>query len=310
MHKKINWPNNKKFAFTIFDDTDRSNLKDSKIIYEYLEELGFKTTRSVWMLKNDDNSEERGVTCENNLYLDWLLEIKNKGFEIGFHNATSSSSKRQNTKEALDKFIKIFGHMPIAMANHSENKENIYWGPHRLSDSRKIIYNILTLFKIYKYYEGQKETSSYFWGDFCKEYISYVRNFVFLDINTLKCCPYMPYKDLTKPYVNRWFASSEGNNVKMFNKCISDENQDRLEVEGGACIMYTHFADGFCINGRISEEFKTQMKRLSNKNGWFVPVSVLLEFLKEQNKEHIISFKQRSKLEWKWLFDKLVTGST
>jgi len=35
MHKKINWPNNKKFAFTIFDDTDRSNLKDSKIIYEY-----------------------------------------------------------------------------------------------------------------------------------------------------------------------------------------------------------------------------------------------------------------------------------
>ena len=310
MHKKIIWPDNKKFAFTIFDDTDRSNLEDSKIIYQYLEELGFKTTRSVWMLSNNDNSEEKGVTCENNLYLDWLLEIKNKGFEIGYHNATSNSSTRQNTKKALDKFVKIFDQMPVVMANHSENKENIYWGSHRLSGSRKIIYNILTFFKKNKYYEGHKKSSSYFWGDFCKEYISYVRNFVFSDINTLKCCPYMPYEDLTKPYVNSWFASSEGNNVKMFNKCISDENQDRLEVEGGACIMYTHFADGFCENGKISEEFKKQMKRLSNKNGWFVPVSVLLEFLKKENKKHVISFKQRSELEWKWLFDKLVIGST
>ena len=120
----------------------------------------------------------------------------------------------------------------------------------------------------------------------------------------------MPYQDLTKPYVNSWFASSEGNNVKMFNKCISDKNQDRLEAEGGACIMYTHFADGFCQNGKIKEQFKKQMERLSNKNGWFVPVSVLLEFLKKENKKHIISLKQRTELEWKWLFDKLVIGST
>ena len=125
MHAKITWPNNKKFAFTIFDDTDRSNLQDSKVIYQYLESLGFKTTRSVWMLKNDDNSEEKGVTCEDNLYLDWLLEIKNKGFEIGYHNATSNSSKRQNTKIALDRFVKMFDQMPVVMANHSENKENI-----------------------------------------------------------------------------------------------------------------------------------------------------------------------------------------
>ena len=165
MYKKIIWPDNKKFAFTIFDDTDRSNLKDSKIIYQYLEELGFKTTRSVWMLKSNDNSEEKGVTCEDNFYLDWLLEIKNKGYEIGYHNATSNSSKRQNTKEALDRFVKIFGEMPTVMANHSENKENIYWDPDRLSDSRKIIYNILTFFKKNKYYEGHKKFSSYFWDN-------------------------------------------------------------------------------------------------------------------------------------------------
>ena len=120
----------------------------------------------------------------------------------------------------------------------------------------------------------------------------------------------MPYRDLTKPFVNYWFASSEGNNVKIFNECISNENQDRLEKEGGACIMYTHFADGFCQNGKLSEKFKEQMKRLSEKDGWFVPVSILLEFLKKENGNKEITSKQRRALEWKWLFDKLILGST
>ena len=105
----------------------------------------------------------------------------------------------------------------------------------------------------------------------------------------------MPYKDTTKPYVNYWFASSEGNYEKIFNNCISDKNQDRLEEEGGACIMYTHFADGFCQNGKLSEKFKRQMKRLSKKNGWFVPVSTLLEFLKKENKTQIIKNNQKKK---------------
>jgi hypothetical protein len=39
MQPKILWPNNKRFAFTIFDDTDRANLKDNKLVYQYLDEL-------------------------------------------------------------------------------------------------------------------------------------------------------------------------------------------------------------------------------------------------------------------------------
>ena len=32
-YNKIRWPNNKKFAFTIFDDTDGANLKDNQLVY-------------------------------------------------------------------------------------------------------------------------------------------------------------------------------------------------------------------------------------------------------------------------------------
>ena len=310
MHQKISWPNNKQFAFTIFDDTDRANLKDIQLVYQCLDELGFKTTKSVWVTKGNKPHESSGVTCDDKMYLNWLLELKNKGFEIGYHNTTYHSSHREEIKEGLKKFVKMFNQNPNVMANHSDNRENIYWGPHRLSGSRRVIYNILTRYKRNGFYKGHDESSPYFWGDLCKEYITYVRNFVFSDINTLKCCPYMPYQDPEKPYVNYWFASSEGHNVNVFNKCLSNENQDRLEEEGGACIMYTHFADGFYQNGKLSEQFKIQMKRLSKKNGWFVPSSTLLEFLKKKNKTQIISNSQRRALEWKWLFDKLILGST
>ena len=310
MHQKISWPNNKQFAFTIFDDTDRANLKDIQLVYQFLDELGFKTTKSVWVTKGNKPHESSGVTCDDTMYLNWLLELKNKGFEIGYHNTTYHSSHREEIKEGLKKFVKIFNQNPNVMANHSANRENIYWGPHRLSGPRRVIYNILTRYKKNGFYKGHDESSPYFWGDLCKEYITYVRNFVFSDINTLKCCPYMPYQDPEKSYVNYWFASSEGHNVNVFNKCLSNENQDRLEEEGGACIMYTHFADGFYQNGKLSEQFKIQMKRLSKKNGWFVPLSTLLEFLKKKNKTQIISNSQRRALEWKWLFDKLILGST
>ena len=310
MQPKILWPNKKRFAFTIFDDTDRANLNDNKLVYQYLDELNFKTTKSVWITEGNKKQEGQGITCSDKEYLNWLLELKSKGFEIGYHNTTYQSSFRKEIDKGLKLFVKIFKQNPKVMANHSDNEENIYWGAHRLSGVRKAIYNILTRFRKNKIYKGHVESSKYFWGDLCKEYITYVRNFVFNDINTLKSCPFMPYQDHTKPYVNYWFASSEGNNVEKFNKCISDTNQDRLEEEGGACIMYTHFADGFCKNGKLSENFKKQMNRLSKKDGWFVPTSTLLDFLRTKNIIKIINSKQRTKLEWKWLFDKLILGST
>ena len=297
------------------DDNVDSESDTSEIVEEQekvLETTIDEETEESIPKKKDSNSKNNseGVTCENKSYLEWLLEIKKIGFEIGYHNTTFSSSERQKIIEGLEKFKRFFGEDPIVMANHSENKENIYWGSDRLSGSRKLVYNILTLFKRNKYYLGHDNSSKFFWGDLCKQNIKYVRNFVFSDINTLKNCPFMPYKDQTKPFVNYWFASSEGNNAETFIKCISDKNQDRLEEEGGACIMYTHFADGFSKNGKISENFKEQMTKLSKREGWFVTVSTLLEFLKKENKNYEINPKQRKALEWKWLFDKLILGST
>lgn len=148
-----------------------------------------------------------------------------------------------------------------------------------------------------------------YWSDLCREHVKYVRNFVFSDINTLAMCPFMPYHDLLRPDVNYWYASTEWANAETFNKTTSEANQDRLEAEGGACIMYTHFAYRFVENGILNPVFRRQMERLSKRNGWFVPVSTLLDFLMSKSGPVTIGDRQRRSLERRWLMHKIRFGS-
>ena len=189
-------------------------------------------------------------------------------------------------------------------------EESIYWADARLTSWRKWLYNILTRFRHYGKFRGHIKGDKYFWGDFCREKIKYLRNFTFQNINTLKACPFMPYHDPLKPYVNRWFASSDGHDLAAFNRCLAEENQDRLEAEGGMCIMYTHFAKGFCSNGEVNSRFRELMLRLSKKNGWFVPVATLLDRLLQVNGSHSITDVERRRIEQKWLLEKIFAGPT
>jgi hypothetical protein len=137
-----------------------------------------------------------------------------------------------------------------------------------------------------------------------------VRNFTYRDVNTLAMCPTMPYHDPDRPYVNAWFAASEGSDVVAFNGCLSEERQDRLEAEGGACIMYTHLASGFFRDGRLDPRFAELMTRLAAKNGWFVPVTTLLDYLAGLRGLTTITATQRRGLERRWLRSKFLTGPT
>ena len=115
----------------------------------------------------------------------------------------------------------------------------------------------------------------------------------------------MPYYDPLRPYVNAWFAGSEGGEIDSYLNMLSEKNQDRLEKEGGACIMYTHFGKGFFRDGKLNPRFKKLMEWLSRKNGWFVPTGVLLDYLSCERGIHEITVQERAHLEWKWLLHKL-----
>jgi hypothetical protein len=266
------------------------------------------TTKSVWPIRETEQGNCSGQTCEDKGYLDWLLKLREQGFEIGYHMATSNTSSRSQTELALARFEKLFGQPPVSMSNHADCLENIYWGAARVSGAVRFVYNLGTRFRYADRFRGHVEGDPLFWGDICKSKIRYCRNFVFGNINTLAYCPFMPYHDPDRPYVNYWFASSEGHDILAFNRCLSEANQDRLEAEGGFCIMYTHFACGFLDNGRLQPKFRRLMERLVKKNGWFVPVSTALDCLRDTNGGHTITAAERSRLERRWLLYKLNSG--
>jgi len=74
--------------------------------------------------------------------------------------------------------------------------------------------------------------------------------------------------------------------------------------------MYTHFANGFYLDGRLDKRFESLIKRLAKKNGWFVPVSTLLDYLRERNGDYVITNSQRRALERKWLLHKIQVRTT
>jgi len=304
MTAKISWPEGKDFAFTIFDDTDWSTLANAPEIYKFLEQLGMRTTKSVWPIKGEMVPTVGGETCEDLAYSNWVKSLQNKGFEIGLHNVTYHSSERADIARGMEAYRRLFGASPSIHVNHAGCDEGMYWGDARFSGINKTIYNLLTGSKNKGKFQGHQEDSRYFWGDICQQEIKYVRDFCFRDINTMKACPYFPYHDSQRPFVNYWFASSEGASVETFCDTISEKNQDRLERESGACIMYTHFAKRFNESGKLNSRFVELMQRLSRKNGWFVPVSELLNYMLSFKEKHDITPFQRYKLETSWLIDR------
>jgi hypothetical protein len=313
----MHWPEGKTFAFTVFDDPDSQTLEAGRQVYRFLRDVGLRTTKGVWPVRGPREPSDHGGTCAEPAYLAWVQQLQREGFEIGFHNATLHTSSRQETLQALERFREYFGHYPSSMANHYYSAEGIYWGDARVTGAVRAVYNILTRWKNKGSYFGHVPGHDLFWGDICRDRIRYVRNFAFADVNTLAVCPMMPYHDPARPLVNQWYACSEGSHVGSFNERIAEKEQDRLESEGGACIMYTHFGHGYTNSGSLNPRFCELITRMSRKNGWFVPVSTLLDYLASRpnpggapdNPVRTITPAERGALERRWLAHKVRFGT-
>jgi hypothetical protein len=309
MSGRIRWPDGKDFAFTIFDDTDCATCATVREVYAFVRDCGLRTTKSVWPVRGQHTPVNGGDTCAEPEYRAWVVKLQSLGFEIGYHMTTYHSSVREETRAGLETFAELFGQYPATMANHVGCTENLYWGSARVSGVHQVMYNLLTRYRNHNKFRGHIAGDAHFWGDMCKAKVKYVRNFVFPEINTLKACPWMPYHDPKRPFVNYWYSASEGADITSFNRMLAEKNQDRLEAEHGACIMYTHFGKGFYQNG-VDRQFQRLMHRLSQKNGWFVPVSTLLDYIVQTRGHHTITEQERKRLERKWLLAKVTIGTT
>ena len=226
---KMQWPDNKKFAFTIVDDTDNSTVENVKPVYDFLHKHGIITTKTVWVYPSRDKFT--GGCLLDNEYLSFILDLRDKGYEIGLHNVGSGKFTRKEIIRGLDLFNEKLGFYPMLHINHSSNIDNIYWGNERYQFILRSIFRMI--YREKRKFYGSDINSKYFWGDICKEKIKYIRNYVFNDINTLKIDSLMPYIDKNKErHSNYWFSSSDGHSVEEFNTLLTKENVDKLECEG------------------------------------------------------------------------------
>lgn len=290
------YPYGKNFGFTVTDDPDWNKLEKMKPVYDFLSKVGLRTTIAVWALeaKRSDGVPDiegffnYGSTLESERYREYILELKRRGFEIALHTVSGGNDRREETVRGYEDFKTIIGEYPKINIMHSNNLENVYWGS-KVFESRIAGWGCRNLIGIVYPkarfpFGGEEPNSIYFWGDILKEKTKYVRLWGTTDINTLKFNPSMPYHDPGKPYANYWFSFSDGYNLKLFNKLISDKNIKRLVKERGASIVYTHFS-GFCKKTedgsyQLNEYFRSQIEKIARqRDGWFVPASVVLDRL-------------------------------
>lgn len=305
----LKYPSGAEFAFTILDDTDDTTLANGRPVYELLRELGMRTTKTVWAL--DSPPEERGPyfageTLSSPAYIKWVHELVENGFEIAFHNATMSSSLRKDTIRALDLIEREFGQPARVHCNHGQNRENLYWGVDRYSSYiLKRALGFLAKFHSYPAFEGSNPESLYYWSDIADERLSYIRAFTFRRLNGMHIPPGKLYRDIDKPLVPLLFNTADAPDVKSFNRLVNPVAIDNLRKQKGWAIVSTHLGKGFCLNNRLDPDFVKTMKYFKSLPGWFVPVSQMLDFIKEALGVSELSHIERCRMECSHVVDRI-----
>jgi hypothetical protein len=287
-------PVGKTFAMTFIDDTDLSTRANTEPVYELLAHHHFWGTKTVWPLRAKRNSAFRrdleretpqpdaGDTLQDADYLEFIKILQTRGFEIALHGVAAGNSRRDEIESGLALFRSTLGVPPSLNVFHQTNLENIYCGRHKL-DSR--LFRALEFILDRSEYEGHRPGTASYWADIIASF-RYVRlPFHTIDeIDTLSVCPSMPFHDLRRPLVQRWFAASDGADVVRFTRLLSAENVSRLARQQGVCIVYTHFAKGFARRRAgsyaLDTEFERTVERVASHSGsWFATVTEVLDRL-------------------------------
>lgn len=289
----------------MFDDTDVATVANVAPVYHLLEQLGMRTTKTVWPLpcpdaRSDFSSSE---TLADAPYRAFALDLQRRGFEIASHGATMESSLRARTLAGLDLFRSTFGAAPRLHANHAYNRENFYWGTARLDDPILRSLYARVNGRPAGYYAGHVADSAYWWGDRLATDVTYVRNLTFSAVDLARINPSMPYHDPSRPLVRYWFSATDAENAAEFVDLFHPAAIDRLEADGGFCILATHFGKGYGAGGEVLPEVRRCFEDLARRRGWFPPVGQLLDWLRAQRRDDRLPASEWRAMQWRWARD-------
>jgi hypothetical protein len=278
------FPLQKRFAFSLVDDTDDATLEKVKRSYTFLDELGFKITKTVWAFpskrKSGDATTGRwceAVTLADPNYLSLIKDIKARGHEIALHTASGGNNLREETIMAYEFFKREFGSYPVMNIMHGRNIDNLYYGKEAFRGVLRFLIGIYSADAC----EGHSPQSPFFWGDIFAAHSRYARLYKTTTLNTLRINPSMPYYHPAKPFVPRWFSLTDLREHQMIKRNLTLSAIERLLHEEGACIGYTYTHGYFDDTLKIDPVIEERFKLLSGykTHAWFTPASCLLDRL-------------------------------
>ena len=303
---RLRFPDGRRFAFTVLDDTDMATVENVRPIYRLFEQLGMRTTKTVWPLGCPEGSIDfaGSETLEDDEYREFVIDLQRRGFEITWHGPTMESSRRDRIERALALYHQALGAYPRIHVNHALNRDNVYWGPARVDSPllRRLFTRLAGAPA--DHYQGHVEGSPHWWGDLCAEHVEYVRNLTFNTVNTASVNPTMPYRDPRRPIGRWWFSASDAEDGPEFNDLLHPDNQDRLEREGGVCIVATHLGKGFCQDGEVHPVTRERLEMLARRDGWFPTLGELLDWMRaERGGDGLLPRGEWMRMQWRWAWD-------
>jgi hypothetical protein len=292
---RLTWlPGRHEAGIAITDDPDNGQFSGFKTIYDLLKRLRLPVTRAMWAF---ERSEPTGTpplpitffapTLSDRQCLAYCKELQSCGFEICLHGASSGNNTRERTAAAIEFIHREIGPLRTFIC-HSKNAENLYW-------DRKCAPSPFLTFLVGKYVAnecfGEVEGSRYFWGDICRNTVSYIRLFRTRQTNTLAFNPSMPYHDFSKPFVNFWFSASKG----YLPRLCDPRRIDDLCAQRGAGIFYQYLHKYVDSNGAIDPRVQDTFERLAGDGRLLVmPVSGLLDRLRQARRVFLVSHRGKA----------------
>ena len=88
-YRQVQFPGERRFAFSVFDDTDNGTVQNLSPVYELLNECRVLTTKSVWVYP--PRGRFSGQSLMNEDYLSFVLKLRSQGFEIALHGVGDGS---------------------------------------------------------------------------------------------------------------------------------------------------------------------------------------------------------------------------
>ena len=70
-------------------------------------------------------------------------------------------------------------------------------------------------------------------------------------------------------------------------------------------ISDTHFGTNFVWEGELDPRFEPAMQAVTQRGAWCAPVSEVLDHLRRERGDHVITDQERAQMERRWLRDQV-----